>query len=297
MTSIISLFLLGSIAHAEEPASDSSESSESSEEEAESAESAGESKEDGEVPSEGAEAPAPAEGEAAPEVPAEAPKAAGAKLEVSVAIDVGSKDDSTDEAADSESGARHGVSLGLGALGASVSYIYAANMDCSLSVQGHFFESQSVKKINGTSYDDTTNFQALSVLVHYHPIKGMLNPLRLTAGLTTSLSTVELEASGTEYQIGDTVYDFNRSVFGDVAFNALQPYLAIGSGINSRKGLGFYSDLGMIYQGNPSASLEAPEAEIDGLKEDIATELAFIEEAYAPFAIYPLLQLGATYMF
>ena len=309
MTPFIQLLLLVNTAAAEEPpaASTDSKAEEAPAEEGEA--EGGEAAESTEAAEGGEGEAAPVEGGEASEgdeteggegeaAPAEGGEAADEGAAEEAAAEEAPVEEAAEAAGGDESGARHGVTLGAGTLGATLSYVYAANMDCAISVQGHFFPvPESEKEINNTAYGDTTTLQGLSFLVHYHPLKDKLNFLRATGGLTLNASTIDLVADGEDYQIGNDLYDFSREVAGSVSFNALQPYFGLGTGINSKKGLGFFADLGMVYQGNPSAALEAVSEDVLGLEEDVALEVRMIEDAYSNVIIYPVIQLGAAFMF
>ena len=67
---------------------------------------------------------------------------------------------------------RSGLSLGVGSLGMSFSYIYAANEDCAVSLQTYWLQApESTKETDVGSYQDLTTLQGTSLLVHYHPFK------------------------------------------------------------------------------------------------------------------------------
>ena len=69
----------------------------------------------------------------------------------------------------------------------------------------------------------------------------------------------------------------------------------MGTGISNKKGLGFAFDLGMMYQGPSTVTFSANSVVLD---EDIQHEKSVLEAFYNGQAqVYPVLQLGATYMF
>ena len=71
----------------------------------------------------------------------------------------------------------HGAAVGVGTLGVTASYIYAANKDCAISVRYHMLPAPEAEKTSDQigadigPYMDTTNLGGASVLVHYHPCK------------------------------------------------------------------------------------------------------------------------------
>ena len=72
----------------------------------------------------------------------------------------------------------HGAAVGVGTLGVTASYIYAANKDCAVSVRYHVLpvpEAEKTSEMIGADigpYMDTTNLGGnASVLLHYHPLK------------------------------------------------------------------------------------------------------------------------------
>ena len=198
----------------------------------------------------------------------------------------------------------HGAAIGVGTLGVTASYIYAANKDCAISVRYHMLPAPEAEKTSDQigadigPYMDTTNLGGASVLVHYHPFKEKMNWARVSAGAVYNMTTIDISKSGEEVPVGEsgTLTDLSADPLqATVGFNTVLPYFAIGTGVDNEKGLGFFLDLGMMYQGNSTVSFSANSTVSD---EDVAYEKGQLEAFYnGQASIYPVLDLGVTYMF
>ncbi|WP_051229352.1 hypothetical protein [Paludibacterium yongneupense] len=79
-------------------------------------------------------------------------------------------------------------------------------------------------------------------------------------------------------------------------FPTVRPYLGFGFGHTPRKGLGFYSDLGVAY-GKPSVDLSASQALQQQAVNDIATEKSDLESKANRLRYMPVLNVGVSYVF
>ena len=207
-------------------------------------------------------------------------------------------------AATPSSDARHGLSLGVGTLGGSLSYIYAANESLALSARYHFLpapESTKDSEMIGEDigpYQDLTTLSGASLLVHYHPFKTKMQWARVSLGAVYNMSSIDISKSGDEASVGtagSTADLTDDPLKASVSFNSVLPSFTLGAGINNSEGFGFVFDLGVMYQGAASVSFEDNATVSD---DDIAAEKSVLEDFYAGQAsIYPVLQLGVSYMF
>ena len=124
------------------------------------------------------------------------------------------------------------------------------------------------------------------------------HPMNLSHHVVYNMTTIDISKSGEEVPVGESGTIQNLSddqLQVTVGFNKVLPYFAIGTGVDNEKGLGFFLDLGMMYQGSSTVSFSANSTVSD---EDVAYEKGQLEAFYnGQASIYPVLDLGVTYMF
>ena len=82
--------------------------------------------------------------------------------------------------------------------------------------------------------------------------------------------------------------------------NRAAPYLGIGYGNVAGFGVNFYFDLGVMFQGTPSASLSAtcgsavPASTCSQLQRDVAAEQTRLQDEISGFQYYPVANIGVT---
>ena len=146
------------------------------------------------------------------------------------------------------------------------------------------------------SYKDLTSMSGASILVHYHPFKA--HWARVSVGAVYNMTTIGINKSGEETPVGSNDNLMNLSdnpLAASVSFNKVLPYVVWGTGINNREGFGFFLDLGVMYQGSATVTFANNDLVSD---KDIQKEISILEQHYTGQAqIWPIVQLGATYMF
>jgi hypothetical protein len=205
------------------------------------------------------------------------------------------KEEGSPQASESPS-RRHGTSLGIGSLGYSFSYIYAAK-SYAISARYHSFPVAKTHQFDDIgSYKDLTNLTGASLLLHAHPFRAKWS--RISAGVVYNMTTINIEKSGANAPVGSAENRIDLSenpLEASVYFNKIVPYIAWGTGMSNKKGLGFFLDLGMMYQG--SATVNFTDHDLV-TPEDINIETAVLEEHYTNQDILrSLLHFGVTYMF
>ena len=99
-----------------------------------------------------------------------------------------------------------------------------------------------------------------------------MNWARVSFGAVYNMTTIDISKSGEEVSVGEsgTLTDLSADPLqASVGFNKVLPYFALGTGIDTDKGLGFFLDLGMMYQGSSTVSFSANATVSD---EDVAYE-------------------------
>jgi hypothetical protein len=89
------------------------------------------------------------------------------------------------------------------------------------------------------------------------------------------------------------------SIAGKVTFDKLSPYVGFGWDAEIIPHLVFTSDLGVMFNGNPKASLTAngPALAIPGAAAALQREQAEVQDAVNGYDYYPVLELGLAYKF
>ena len=152
------------------------------------------------------------------------------------------------------------------------------------------------------AYDGKLRLSNVNLLLDFSPLPG---PFRLTGGLILNDNKVDLTGRPTNgtYTLNGTVYPAAAigSLTGEVkAGNRAAPYLGIGYGNVAGAGVNFYFDLGVMFQGTPSASLSAtcgsavPAAQCSQLQANVVAEQTRLQNEISGFKYYPVANIGVT---
>ncbi|MCX9156806.1 hypothetical protein OPU71_11780 [Niveibacterium sp. 24ML] len=151
-------------------------------------------------------------------------------------------------------------------------------------------------------YDGKLKLSNLSALLDWSP----LGPFRVTGGFVFNDNRVNVTSVpvGGTYTLNGNTYNANAvgSIEGEVKVgNKAAPYLGIGYGNVATAGVNFYFDLGVIFQGSPTASLTANCAPaIAGtpacskLQSDVQAEEERLANDIAGLKYYPVANIGIT---
>lgn len=192
----------------------------------------------------------------------------------------------------------HGLTLGLGTLGATAGYIYAPNHKSALSLQFSYLPMPAQEyEINTNNYTDTTLLSTITLKGHLHPLPRQ-KWFHVAAGVAYSMSTINLELPEGTYQIGNTA-DVPASGTATVDFSDIQPYVGIGTGYTNKKKWHFFLDVGVNMQGEPTVetSISSTESGNAISDEDLEAERTAIFDHYSAYQFFPVIQLGVNYMF
>ncbi len=185
--------------------------------------------------------------------------------------------------------------LGLGAQAGARFNDYFA-----LRLGGSYFDYGFDGEFGGIDYDVDLKLQSAGAILDLHPFG---SGFRLSAGVRWNGNTVDFATIPIgSVQIGDqtfTTAEVGR-LDGDVAFNAVSPYVGLGyvaSLAGGRFLIGF--DLGMLYQGKPDIDLRASGllandptfiAELNREADQIEDDLEFL-------GFYPVVALSFVFRF
>jgi len=153
---------------------------------------------------------------------------------------------------------------------------------------------------SGVAYDGHLKLNNVGLLGDWHPFDG---GFRVTAGAFYNDNKFSLtgQPSGGTYTFNGVTYTATQAgtVTANVTFNSLAPYLGIGWGDNSNSaGLHFTSDVGVMYQGRPNATITATGAASNpALAADVRAAQGKLQSDLNSFQWYPVVQVGLVYRF
>lgn len=195
----------------------------------------------------------------------------------------------------------------IGTLGAGLEYVHPLNskLAIGIGVNGMSFdESLTESEID---YDADLNMQSISLLADFHPFE---NGFRISAGamqngnefslVGTPVGDETVEVNGNTYTASDV-----GSLEAFLGFDSLAPYVGIGWGHAPKSGKGWSldADLGVLFQGEPNASLSATcgtaltAVACSVLTADVALEEQSFISDVADFELLPVVSIGASYTF
>ncbi len=184
-----------------------------------------------------------------------------------------------------------GSSLGVGAwLG------FAAGERVGLRVAAHGFDYDYDGTEAGIPYSLTLDLRSAGAFLDWHPWGG---GFRVTLGVLGNGNEITAKADSlTSYVIGGTTYTAADvgTLTAKVDFRRAAPYLGIGwGGAIGTSGLGFYADLGVMYQGSPRARLSVTGSGVSAA--DLAREQAEFQASVDDYEYQPVLGLGLSFSF
>lgn len=161
--------------------------------------------------------------------------------------------------------------------------------------------SGSITAQNSAQYTTTFDFNTVQLLADYHPFH---SGFRLSAGamLNNNKLTGTAVAGDQTITIGNYTSTQGADLRADVeiTFPKVAPYLGIGYDASARNksGLSLTYDLGVMFQGEPTASVELSGADANQVSQaDIDAEVANVNDTLSSFNIYPVMNLGLAYTF
>lgn len=195
-------------------------------------------------------------------------------------------------------------SLGTTGLGAHVSIPIQPQLNARLGINALEYDYEG--STSDLDYDFDLKLRTFDVLLDYFPRD---SGFRITGGIVfngNEIDAIGLPTAGGTYTLNGRTYSTATAgtLTGTVDFRDVAPYLGIGWGnaVAHQKGWGFSADLGVMFQGSPRTSLTstgctAPAAVCAQLAADVAAENAELNDELDDFKTYPVVRIGATYVF
>jgi len=189
-------------------------------------------------------------------------------------------------AAGSTQAAGIGVRAGTTGLGADFGWGIAPTLGGRIGLSGMNFNTDV--ETSEVDYDAKVKLANLNLLLDWSP----LGPFRITAGFIANNNKVDLTGQPRSGTL--TGASLTGTVKPDKDF---APYLGVGYGNVWTKGVNFYFDLGVMFQGSPQVSLncQSPNpAQCAAAQSQIAAEQQRVQDELNKYKYYPVLNLGIT---
>lgn len=200
----------------------------------------------------------------------------------------------------------HAVGLGLrvGSTGVGVDLGFRLSDSVSARIGYAGFDGKRGFDEQDIHYDAKLKWSNAGALLDWHFLGGF----RLTGGIVNANNRIDATGTptGGTFTINGVPYPASEvgTLNGTTRLGkSATPYLGIGYGNLGSRGLGFYMDLGVMFQGAPTvaltgscaASLPAPQCA--QLQADIAAEQQKLNDDLKDFKYYPVFNLGLAYTF
>jgi hypothetical protein len=189
----------------------------------------------------------------------------------------------------------HASTLGFG-VGFAVPVTENVSGRLSLSKYNYSFQNTS----DQIKYDSTLKLESVAALADWHVFSGYTH---LTAGLIYNNNGFDMNGTpvGGNYTINGNTYNASQvgTLNANVTFNKIAPYLGLGwSGRASKTGFSFKSDIGVMFQGAPKATLSASNPTNNAaLAADVAAQQAKLDADMENYKLYPVISVGVGYAF
>ena len=193
-----------------------------------------------------------------------------------------------------------GLRAGTTGVGADLAFGLVPTLSARIGYSGLSYDT-TVDQTD-VKYDAKLSLSNLNLLLDFTPLP---IPFRITGGFIVNDNKADVTGQPTNgtYTINGITYPAAAvgSLSGSVkAGNRAAPYLGIGYGNVAGAGVNFYFDLGVMFQGTPSASLSAtcgsalPPAACSQLQRDVAAEQTKLQNEISGFKYYPVANIGIT---
>lgn len=194
-----------------------------------------------------------------------------------------------------------GIGVRAGTMGVGVDFGWSLAPTLSARIGYSGLSYKTTIEETDISYDTKLKLSNLNGFLDWSP----LGPFRITAGIIGNGSKADMTGTpaGGTFTINGVPY--NAADVGTLSGSvepgsSAAPYLGIGYGNVAGAGVNFYFDLGVIFQGAPTASLSAscgpavPPAQCTQIRNDVAAEQQRLQEKLDKYKVFPVLNIGVT---
>ena len=186
-----------------------------------------------------------------------------------------------------------GVRAGTTGVGVDLGGDVAPTLGWRLGVSG--MNVNTHVDTNDVRYDAKAKVLTGSLLLDWSP----LGPFRISGGFMPNQNKIDLtgQPSGGG---GSSVVPAGSSLTGDVKpERSFAPYLGVGYGNVWTRGVNFYFDLGIMFQGSPEVSLSlncgsATPAQCAAAQSQVEAERQRVQDKVDRYKYYPVANIGLT---
>lgn len=198
-----------------------------------------------------------------------------------------------------------GVGLKAGTLGLGVEGRWSPLPWLDVRVGMNSFDYEDNGAQAGINYDATF---ALDTIYATGNFRFPLSPFRITAGAFSNgneFQMVSQDTGGANFEINNI--SFSAADVGSLqsvtSFSSTSPYVGVGYDFEIFGKVGLNLDFGVLWQGEPSVTLEAtgladaPQVVQDQLQPALLAERLELEDEMSDFKAWPVVSLGFVYNF
>ena len=186
-----------------------------------------------------------------------------------------------------------GVRAGTTGIGADFGWDIAPTLGGRIGLSGGSVSTDL--DTDSVRYDAKAKFADVNLFLDWSP----LGPFRITGGFIPNDNKIDLtgRASSTA---GNAIVPPGATLNGTVKPEKdFAPYLGIGYGNVWTKGVNFYFDLGVMFQGTPQVGLTlncgtASAAQCTAAQSQVAAEQQRVQEKVDKYKYYPVANIGIT---
>ena len=154
---------------------------------------------------------------------------------------------------------------------------------------------------DNVNYDAKLKLSNANLFLDWSP----LGPFRITAGVIPNSNKIDLSGQPNNGSFTINGHPYTAAELGSLSGTvkpgkSWAPYLGVGYGNVWTKGVNFYFDLGVMFQGSPKVSLTAtcgPAAtpgQCAQAQNDVEAERQRVEDKLKKFEYYPVANIGLT---
>ena len=189
-------------------------------------------------------------------------------------------------------------SLGVraGSLGLGLEFSYPISGSLGVRLNADAYNYSRTFNQDSIDYDGKATLKTASLLIDWYPFA---NNFRISAGPLYNGNKLGLSTPNTNLTVNGNPYQ--AQLDGQVDFKKYVPYAGIGYGRPIGSGLSVTFDLGVVFQGTPTATLNgtcspAPACTAT-FQSDLKAQEASLNDAIKNFRYYPVVALGLAYTF
>lgn len=203
-----------------------------------------------------------------------------------------------------------GAKAGTSGLGAELTIGLSPQVNVRLGVNGYNYTDEN-REVSDIFYDAEANLRTATALLDWHPGG---RGFRLTAGAVYNDTSVEghsLPPASGFYDIGGVPVPANLvgTLDAEADFDPIVPYAGLGWGnaVAGNKKVGFFVDLGVVFQGKANVTLtpnipaNSPINTTPGARDVLDVllrrEEQDLEDEVADYDLYPVVAIGVSYRF